>query len=272
MLGFLRSLVERAWPPLAVAFRAARDSFALARLRPAVTPHGFRFIGPPSMQRGEFESAEAGLIRDLVGPGTVFIDAGAHFGLFTCLARSLGARTLAFEPNDSNVQVLYRNLMENGWSDVEVYPVALGSAPAVSWLYGSGTGSSLVSGWAGAGQGFRRGAAVSTLDLLVGSRFDDAEMVVKVDVEGAEFDLLQGAGRVAGGARRTWIVEINLREHHPRGRNARFLETFEFFWERGYVASSIGATPEAVTRARVMEWLSSPLATPPGRNFQFVRT
>jgi hypothetical protein len=61
---------------------------------------------------------------------------------------------------------------------------------------------------------------VTTLDSLVkGSNLIGLHLLIKVDVEGAEMGVLKGAGETLAAFRApTWMVEINLNEHHPAGQ------------------------------------------------------
>jgi FkbM family methyltransferase len=53
----------------------------------------------------------------------VFIDRGANIGLYTCLAQSLGKRTVSFEPQPINLEFLFTNLTNNGWHHAEIIPI-----------------------------------------------------------------------------------------------------------------------------------------------------
>ena len=55
----------------------------------------------------------------------------------------------------------------------EVYPLGLSDKYGLVNLYGaSGTGASLLSGWAAYSSRFRQTISVTTLDTLLGNRFD----------------------------------------------------------------------------------------------------
>ena len=78
-------------------------------------------------------------------------------------------------------------------------------------------------------------------------------MFVKIDVEGAEYQVLKGGEATLNrDPRPIWILEICLREFHPSGLNPNFRKTFELFWENGYGAytatnPNMLVTPEEIS-------------------------
>jgi FkbM family methyltransferase len=267
MLRELKPYVER-FPRLASTYRTLRDAVATLRLRPLPTPLGFLFAGSEAMQLGVFEPEETALVRELLESRDVLIDVGANIGYYTCLARSLGKRVVAVEPMPVNLDCLYVNLEANAFTDVEVFPVGVSSRPGIVTMFGGGTGASFVERWSGASPLQRRSIPVSTLDILLGDRFAADRLLVKIDVEGAELEVLRGAsGVLAAPKPPAWLVEICLSEHHPDGINPVFAETFRLFWDHGYVARAVGAADRAsgagadnsrpVTPEDVARWVSN---------------
>jgi FkbM family methyltransferase len=231
--------------------------------RPLVTPLGFvlyapRFIPNRRMQAGTFEPDEFAYVRKALHECDRLIDVGANIGWYTCLARHAGRPAMAIEPQRANLDCLYRTLAENGWSDTEVVPMGVAESPGLRTLYGaSGTGASLIRGWAGYSPRTQQVIPLSTLDALLGGRFAGERLLIKIDVEGAEYDVLRGA--VASLTRRprpAWIVEICLNQYHPSG-NARFRDTFEQFWSAGYRAHRIDETAAVVSSDDVARWIAS---------------
>ena len=257
MFSRLKPYVER-YPALAFAYRTIRDAWALQQQKPQATPHGFKLVGNRAMQAGTFEAEETALVKQYLGNAEVFVDIGANIGFYTCLARSLGKHAIAVEPLAQNLDYLYANLNENGWSDVEVFPVALGSQPCIATLHGASTGASLIAGWAGTSPLLRQIVAVSTLDILLGDRFDGKRLVIKVDVEGTECAVLEGALKTLRmSPRPIWLVEICLSEHHPSGLNPNYARAFELFWQNGYEARTTDPDSGTISPADVERWVST---------------
>lgn len=229
--------------------------------REVTTPLGFKLtagVHPAyrQMQAGSFEPGETAAITSALKRCDLFVDIGANLGYYTLIARQHAKPVIAFEPQPQNLQCLYRNLIANGWQNgVEVFPVALAAVPGLLTLYGaSGPSASLVKDWAGYSSNFQQIVPVTTLDHVLAGRFAGQRLLVKIDVEGAEYGVLNGAmATLARDPKPEWLIEICLHEFHPGG-NPDFMTIFELFWNNGYSAS----TPEGleVTRNDVAEWIA----------------
>lgn len=268
MINRLKKYLYDQYPLLAVAsgyWGVARD---MRKYGVETTPFGFRFTGPGALQQGLYEPAITELIRDCLRESTVFVDIGANMGYYTCLARHAGLKVLAVEPLLYNLEYLYMNLETNGYLDVEVFPCGLAASPGLAPLYGPGTAASLIRDWAGTSTK-KRIIPLSTLDIIMGDRFAGEKLLIKVDVEGAEYELLKGAGKtLAAFPDAVWMVEIDLSGNHPGGLNPNFLKTFETFWSHGFQACAIDEDCKVVSRNDVEHWIN---ARTGGGNFLFKR-
>lgn len=209
------------------------------------------------MCNGTFEPDETVLIASLLQRVDRFIDVGANLGYYTCLALQNGRGVMAIEPQPRNLRSLFKNLITNGWErNAEVMPVALAAAPGLLTLYGaSGPSASLLKSWAGYSSWYHQTVPVSTLDNLLAGRFAGERLLVKIDVEGAELGVLQGAqATLRRDVRPMWLLEVCLHEFHPDGFSPDFLEVFRQFWDNGYEAYTAEAHPRLVPRERVEEW------------------
>jgi FkbM family methyltransferase len=255
MMQALKKQIRRRFPDLLNIYHDYRESRRLRGLQEGVTPFGFRFGGESAMVAGTFESDETPALRERLRSASVFVDVGANHGYFVCHARQLGAHVIAVEPVPQNLAILYRNLTANGWSDVEIFPLALAEEPGIALLYGGGTGASLLSHWSGTSDAWRHTTAVSTLDILLGDRFAGQRLLIKIDVEGFELAVLRGAGCTLGRAPRpVWQVEICLTEHYPTGINPHFVELFDLFWSHGYEAFTADTESRRIVRSDVVRW------------------
>ena len=157
----------------------------------------------------EYEEPVRAALRELLTPGDVCVDIGANIGVMTFLAAAAvgpSGRVLAVEPNPDNVQLLYRGLLLNGYTNVEVLPVAASSRRAVFSLVGR-SNTHLEGADATAAQGtFVQSVALDdTLGLL--PRLD----VVKMDVEGHEPEAFRGFRRNIERHRPSLLLEFNPR-------------------------------------------------------------
>ena len=262
----------RRFPVLYAAARGASAHRAISR--PAVlTPLGFKMCGLNAMESGSFEPDETRQISALLREVTALVNIGANTGYYVCLARNAGAKVLAIEPLDQNVQILQRNILANGWNDVEIFPVGLGDRVDVMKLYGGGTAASLVEGWAGAAREHYRLVPVSTLDNVLGDRFAGEKILILMDVEGFELNVLRGALRqFTRKPAPVWFIEICIDEHQPSGVriNPNLVGTFEIFWRHGYHAEKAGSESGAVSEADVRAWAAGN-QLPKTHNFIFRR-
>jgi FkbM family methyltransferase len=261
MKRLLMSVAERT--PVAALYRSARDEWQFSHAVFAETPFGYRFAGIPKMMAGTYEPQERAALQDHLGPAELFVDIGAYYGYFTCMACSLGKRVIAIEPVPANLRYLCANLHINGWgAGVEIYPVGLADKPGLASLYGAGSGASLVPGWGGVSRLFQRTTPLSTLDILLGSRFHGQRLVIKMDVEGAEYAALQGAAGVLQAVPRpVWLVEIMPSVYRGQTgnpqHNPHFLDTFELFWALGYKALAVDRQEKELSRSELEAYAST---------------
>jgi FkbM family methyltransferase len=136
---------------------------------------------------------EPELIRYLtthLDPSCVFADVGAHMGIHALVAARAGARVVAFEPAPDSAARLREAAAANSLS-VEVVQAALGSEEGEVELFADpryDVADAGVRSIAGTGERVAT-ARETTLDACSLDRLD----VLKVDVEGAEAVVLEGA-------------------------------------------------------------------------------
>ncbi len=234
------------------------------RMKVVLLPAGFKLVSRNyaanrAMLSGAFEVEETEILRHQLDAADVFIDVGANIGLYTFIARSKGKYAVAIEPQPHNLECLYAGLSLNGWTDTEVYPLGLSDKYGLVSLYGaSGTGASLLSGWAAYSSRFRQTISVTTLDTLLSNRFDGKKLLIKIDVEGAEFGVLRGAEKTLRmSPRPAWMIEICLNEFHPTGLNPDYAATFEMFWTLGYQARTADRQRTLIEPADLRDWIAA---------------
>ncbi len=141
-----------------------------------------------------------------------FWDVGAAFGTYTVSAALRGANVVAIEPDPRLRQLIRINMGYNGlgWDRIRLQGVALGSSPGRCVLHSDGERGGAPS-LRPNGQGGRVEVSVTTGDLLVAGGDASEPDVVKIDVEGAECEVLRGMRGLLNGAR---LRHIYL-EIHP---------------------------------------------------------
>lgn len=190
---------------------------------------------------GSYDDAELDLILSYVRPGSFVLDVGASLGFYTIpLAKAvtdLGGRLVAIEPVQGNCQVLRRNVDLNGVEAVvSVLPVALGDKEEQVLLHveTGGTGNAtIVSGLDPAevahhdrqgGTGTTEHVEVRRLDNLELPVYDSSRScsLVKMDVEGFEMEMLEGATQFIATHR-----PVIFGEFHPAWLEARGIDPAE---------------------------------------------
>jgi FkbM family methyltransferase len=142
---------------------------------------------------GSYEYEKRRAFEAAVSPGSVVFDIGAHAGFYTLLASELVGSTgkvVAFEPLPRNLAFLRSHLDLNAVDNAEVIAAAVSDVDgAVGFQDGPDSSTGFISS-----SGGRRVAAVS-LDALVHEGNIPRPDFLKIDVEGAEMDVLRGGRR-----------------------------------------------------------------------------
>ena len=189
---------------------------------------------------GSYEPHVAATLDRLLGPGDVFVDVGANVGYHTFRAAARvgrDGRVVAVEANPENARLIAHTIEVNSLGNVELVPLALGARRGYVY-FGTHVGSNggfLPEGASGSG----RGTIVPTMAL------DDLGLdrvsVVKIDVEGAEAIVLDGALATIERHRPTFVMEFS-REMTERvsGRSAE--EHLQRLVDAGYSIAIIDKT------------------------------
>ena len=204
---------------------------------PVNTPFGFKFLGPSVMQDGSFEVTETKILIKLFFQADIFVNVGANFGYYICMARNMGVRSIAIEPIPINQRILKQNLIENSWDqNVILHPIACGNSNGNVTIYGEGTGASIIPGWAQNPSRLKHIVPMKKLDNILSNEKVTSKSVILIDVEGFEFDVLRGAENILGSPDKPVIMlESGLTDHRSEGGlNLKFLEIFKFIVKNGY--------------------------------------
>lgn len=159
---------------------------------------------------------QAALLRRTLTPGMVFVDAGANQGELTLIAakRVPRGRVVAFEPVPANADRLRDNVARNGFANVTVVAAGLSRAAGRATFFGEGGDGARNEGatslFPAAGRDRPAGQAdLTTLDDAVRALGLTALDVLKIDVEGAELAVLEGARAALETFRPAILLESN---------------------------------------------------------------
>jgi FkbM family methyltransferase len=188
------------------------------------------------LRQGYFEAAEQAFFWLYLRPGDWFFDCGAHIGLYSVLAsRATTGQSHIFcvEASPTTADYLERNLMRNEVHGARVFRRALWKDSGVVPFVSEGLGRSAYAHVANEGHGQSKMVQAITLDELVSLSEAEEISLVKIDVEGAEPDALQGA-RVAAAARSLPVIMIEFTERNLQRRGASSDQLVKQLYQLGY--------------------------------------
>ena len=195
--GWIKPGKRFCWERLCLPYVSWRDEDYLCKTRFGCRLYAnpLQFVENRILFFGVWEPEITALFRRLVRPGDVVLDVGANVGYYTLLASRLvgpEGRVYAVEPSASIRARLARNLEMNRAANVRVLPYAAWNEEGAATFYiaGGDRGNSSLRKLedAAACETVRRIA----LDEVIEPEDAGRVRLVKIDVEGAEFQALQG--------------------------------------------------------------------------------
>ncbi|MDO8978071.1 MAG: FkbM family methyltransferase [Afipia sp.] len=181
------------------------------------------------MHRPKTAEVELSFLDRIVRNDAVTVDVGANCGLYTRELARLSRRVHAFEPSRTMADVLRRTSAPN----VIVHEIALSDHEGAAELLIPQSEQGAVHGLASLEPQVALSAKSCTVLNVPMARLDeviqDDVAFVKVDVEGHELNVLNGAIGLLERSQPIFLVEAEDR-HRPLATES----VFEFFQDRGY--------------------------------------
>ena len=230
----------------------------------------------PAYFYGTYDRAVLGSLQSVIKPGWTVWDCGIYLGFYTCfLARQVGAggRCIAFEPDPRNLRRAKTNVALNGFRHVSFEQLAIaGVSGKIEFVFSGNTNSHIKGVYVGTSMADYQGREVVSSTEFVNSaslgdllqRPDLARPhLIKIDIEGAELDVLSSSKPEAWKYRPLLLVEL----HNPQcdsalwdfasrfGYKLKNCETLEPIIERNQVCGTVLCSPRDIT-----------LSTPPDIN------
>jgi FkbM family methyltransferase len=153
------------------------------------------------LERGEIEYYCIKFISSIIKEGAIVFDIGAYVGSYTLLFSKLvgsSGKIVAFEPNPIAFSILNYNLRKN--SALNVIPIKMGVSNTIGKVelktqdFGASTAS--ITRYKGYSKGLKTFTAnCTTLDNYC-SENGVIPQVIKIDVEGAEAQVIEGAKNI----------------------------------------------------------------------------
>lgn len=191
------------------------------------------------MRRRDFEVGEQNFLLGFLQPGMVVVDIGAHWGLYTLLAsKRVGTkgRVIAFEPSPRELGRLKYNLLLNRCRNVRVEPLGLSSSGGLAQLFvclGRETGCNSLKPPAVSGPTKPVQVSLTTIDDYCERQGMFHVDFLKLDVEGAEMEVLKGATEFLSRKPRP-ILMCELADNRTEPWGYLSLEIYEFLAARGF--------------------------------------
>ncbi|MFI5059278.1 MAG: FkbM family methyltransferase [Candidatus Acidiferrales bacterium] len=188
---------------------------------------------------GGFELAERAFVSRFLRPGMTVLDIGAHHGLYTLLAsKAVGpsGHVFAFEPSPRERKALRLNVGLNRCKNVGIQELALGNEEGEASLHVVDhleTGCNSLRPPALVGSTSLISVRVLSLDQWLAAHDLQSVDFIKLDVEGGELSVLQGAQRLLERRPRPVILaEVQDIRTQPWGYRGR--EIIDFLSGKGY--------------------------------------
>ena len=196
------------------------------------------------MRPEAYEPVVTALLARHLHVGSIVVDVGAHVGLHTLMfSRRVGSagKVVAVEASPSNARLLKSHIDWNSCANVELIEAVVGDRECTTeFAYRAdatdpgGFANSLAYDIGGV----KRRVCMRTLDAICDGLFPD---VIKIDVEGAELMVLQGAEELLDRAAPTLVIAV-----HPgpmRTLGAAPADLITFLEERGYSGHHLDGRP-----------------------------
>lgn len=201
-------------------------------------------VGGDLIEFGHYEPEMQATIEQFLPEGGVFVDAGANEGYFSILAAKRARQVLAFEPQSRLQQVLHRNFELNQVQDrIVLLHLALGASQGSIEMRLTPDLNTGASGFSNVTR-YRlpvERVPMQTLTAILDEHDVHTVDLLKVDIEGAEHQLLLGAEPLleAGRIRR---IALELHEKQLQALGSSSDQVLKLLERHGY-----RAVPDAPT-------------------------
>jgi len=192
---------------------------------------------------GDYELPTIRFLRSVLRPGAICLDVGAQMGYLTlAMATSADRRTVvhSFEPEQNNAARFRENVELNDLNNVTLHQTAVSTVDGALKLYlsndrNAGTHSTVFI----ESNVSTEFVEIPSVRLETFANADSLQSIdlIKIDVEGAEIDVINGAVSVLERYKPLVITELSDHLQQARGQTCR--EIKEFMGSYGYTPYSI---------------------------------
>ena len=204
-----------------------------------------KVMGAAFYWMGVHELKEWRFLNRFLTPEMTFIDVGANQGEYSLFSakRLAKGKVFAFEPVDIFYSLLAENVRSNKFHNVEAFHFGLSdqntSLPIYTTVSSAGENEGLASIFQSEErEQFIQHVELRTLDEMVPSLHLSRIDFIKIDVEGAELNVLQGARHTIDKFRPHVLLEMNEPTFTAAGYSQS--DVIQFFQERNYSLNRLG--------------------------------
>lgn len=159
-----------------------------------------------------YEPDMVALFASVVSAPDQVLDIGANIGCTSILFGELAKRVVSFEPSPSTFRFLRRNISDSGLTNIDLQNYGLGSAAARLKIMFSGASraGAFVANHAKASEGhITEDIEIQRLDDVFAHLPVPRVDFIKIDVEGFEIFVIDGAAKTIGQFRPVVVLEMN---------------------------------------------------------------
>jgi len=141
--------------------------------------------------------------------GDLFVDVGANIGRYTTMLHRNFRRIIALEPFPLNMEFLHKNIRYKKLRNITCIEAAVSDKNSTTVFYPSSSGfleHSLIK--PKSARRFAKSILVKTYNLDFLLKNEKRVDLVKVDVEGAEWQVLEGAKQILDKVQ-SWVIELH---------------------------------------------------------------
>lgn len=196
-----------------------------------------------SLRRWNFDSEldMLKIIQQRLKPGNTYVDIGANFGLHALYAAALlnnEGNIYAFEPLPQNISILKKNISLNKFSNINIFQGAVSNSTDEYLNFYFPEETFLQTG------ALRPGTSTSNMLQVKNYRLDEVAakwekpaQLIKIDVEGAEMDVLLSGKELLSKWHPDLLIEVHGFALPEFGYSSQ--ELLQFLHQLGYVEERI---------------------------------
>jgi len=193
------------------------------------------------------ETASKQAFLDLIDDGDIVIDVGANIGEYSLIAAQKvkeHGKVISIEPLKETAQTLTKHFQLNNFTNYEVITKVIGNETKKVNLYKQMAGGTM--GFVDStliGRKFEKVDEVemTTIDEILSTRNIENVKIMKIDIEGYEFELLKGAKNSLQNKKiENMMIEVHINYLKEKGISEK--QFYDYLTKQGYVVDTIQKT------------------------------